>query len=121
MLFRSPLFNAESFFDDVSFRGLLTEAGPKGAEVTATDAGYLCELDMPGVLKEDVEVKLHNRYLSVKGVRKRSRGEQIYKQDFLLPDLATGEGGVEASLECGVLRIKIAKKALPAPVKIDIS
>jgi HSP20 family protein len=88
------------------------------ADVVETDDAYVIEIELPGVRREDVDVKLNGNELVVTGElkerkreglfrrRTRRRGEFDYR--ITLPgDLKADE--VEASLAYGVLKVYVPK------------
>jgi len=100
-------------------------------EVKETDAGYVLTADLPGVKESDLDISLHNRVLTVSGIRQaeeRKEGDTYYvyerqygsfSRSFSLPEEANGES-VEAKMQDGVLTLNISKKAESKPRKISI-
>ena len=71
-----------------------------------TDDGYLLELLVPGLSKEDLSVKIINGKLKVNGENEDSRWTPKFDMTFNLPKDADAKK-VEASVENGVLTVKI--------------
>ena len=100
------------------------------ADVEETDDAYLVEIELPGVKKEDIEVELSGRRLTVKGERKererkgtlrrRARTVGRFRYELILPsDL--DDTAAESSLKDGVLSVRIPKHAEERPKRISVS
>jgi HSP20 family protein len=70
-----------------------------------TDDGYLLELPVPGLSKENLSVKIVNGKLKVKGEKEDHRWTPSFDMTFDLPKDADTKK-VEASVENGVLIVK---------------
>jgi HSP20 family protein len=94
---------------------------------------YLIKADLPGVDKEDIDVKLENGMLSIRGEKhtetetdnggKRHRRERFhgtFSRSFTLPD-SVDEDNVDASYKDGVLTLAIPKVEKAKPKSIDIN
>jgi HSP20 family protein len=100
-------------------------------DIREADHNLVLSAELPGVSPNDVEVRLENNTLYLKGERKLEAHEQSYHQiervygpfarAFTLPD-SVDPNNVEAELKDGVLIIKLAKReeAKPRTVKIQI-
>lgn len=92
---------------------------------------YVIEADLPGVKKDAIEVSMENGTLTIKGERKEenktegssyTRTERVYGsfyRKFSLPDTADAEN-ISASFDSGVLKLRIPKKEISKPKRIDI-
>jgi len=143
--FRSPLADVailqnrlNSIFNDF--------ARPDEAQETLTAANFIpavdiyeddqklvLKLEVPGVRQEDLDVRLENQTLTVKGERKFESEEKqenfhrierrfgTFARSFTLP-VTVDTSSVAAKYEHGVLAIQLAKKeaAKPKQVKIEI-
>jgi len=100
------------------------------ADVTETETGYVVELDVPGVRREDVTVDLTGTDLSITGelkerekvglFRHRTRRTGKFSYRVSLPrDLDADK--VEAKLADGVLTVTVAKKDAAKPRRIEIT
>lgn len=88
------------------------------ADVEETADAYLVEIELPGVKREDIDIEVAGRHVSVRGERKerqrvgilrrreRTVGRFIYEVDLTG---SVDEDGVEAHLEEGVLSIRLPK------------
>ena len=131
---RNQIFDVDSFFNDF-FHGFgkpsLREkqadslAGMR-VDVHETDDAFEIHADLPGVKKDDIDVRLENDVLTVsatKNVEKeeKKKGKVIYRErssgvlsrSFHVNPGTTHED-VQANFEDGVLTLSVAKKnALP--------
>jgi HSP20 family protein len=100
------------------------------AEIYEDDAELVIEIDLPGVLQEDIQVRIEEHTLLVSGERKAQitdthstqRCERTYgsfSREFALPG-SFDESRTQASCELGVLQIRLQKKPHQAPRRIDV-
>ena len=93
---------------------------------------YLIKADLPGVDKKDIEVKLENGILSIRGEKKseketgkgtkQHRMERFhgsFARSFTLPEAVKADE-VDASFKDGVLSLTIPKEEESKPKAIDI-
>ncbi len=93
---------------------------------------YVIKADLPGVDKKDIDVKLENGVISIRGEKqteketgkgtKRHRTERFhgsFARSFTLPDAVKDER-VEANYKDGVLSLVIPKAEEAKPKSIDI-
>jgi HSP20 family protein len=100
-------------------------------DIEEQDDKYLIKADLPGVDKKDIDVKLENGTLSIRGEKrleseskegKRHRTERFhgtFARSFTLPDLVDADK-VDASYRDGVLTLHIPKMEQAKPKSIDI-
>jgi HSP20 family protein len=98
------------------------------ADVRATSASYVIELDVPGMSDKEIEVTLEDRHLSLKGERKAVEGDGYTRQErpsgafervFHLPEDAD-VGRIEARAKNGVLTVEIPKRESARPKTIAV-
>src|SRR4051794_33372905 len=86
------------------------------------------EAEMPGVLEKDLEVTVHGDVLSIKAQRHEPEGRKYlfngrifgrFERAVALPE-PVDTGAIEATLEGGVLRLSLPKKAEARPKKIAV-
>jgi len=91
------------------------------------------KLEVPGIKQEDLDVRVENQTLTVKGERKFEKNEKeenfhrierrygTFARTFTLPQ-TVDTNAPKASYEHGVLTISLPKKeaAKPKPVKVEI-
>jgi HSP20 family protein len=90
------------------------------------------KLEIPGIKQEDVDVRLENNTLTVRGERnfeKEEKEENFHRierrygsfaRSFTLPSTLDTEN-VQASYENGVLKIELAKRAEAKPKQIKVN
>ncbi|PYS20359.1 MAG: molecular chaperone [Acidobacteria bacterium] len=90
------------------------------------------KLEIPGINQEDVDVRLENNTLTVRGERKFEKEEKeenfhrierrygSFARSFTLPSTLDSEN-VQASYDNGVLKIELAKRAEAKPKQIKVN
>ena len=93
-------------------------------ETHETENTYFFNIDLPGVLKDDVSLEVNEGILRISAQRKDvfETGKTYSKTErsFSLPKDANSEA-IEAHLENGVLSLSIQKEQKLAPKKIEIT
>lgn len=143
--FRSPLADVavlqnrlNSIFSDFARPEGEQEALAMGNFIPPVDVyedahQMVLKLEVPGIRQEDLDVRVENQTLTVKGERKFASNEKeenfhrierrygSFTRSFTLPQ-TVDSGAVTASYEYGVLSISLAKKeaAKPKQVKVEI-
>lgn len=111
MNFPTIFKNFDQQFDDMFYNTF-------NYDVENLEDKYVVYMDVPGVLKEDVSIKLLNGLLTVVAERKGKRAS-TFRNTFKMPNNASNE--VDATLDNGVLTVTIPKsetaKAKLIPVK----
>ena len=100
------------------------------ADLEETDDAYLVEIELPGVKRDDVAVEVAGRRLTVSGERKerqrvgilrrRTRTVGRFHYEVVLPG-DVEEEGVTASMEEGVLTLRVPKPASERPRRIAVT
>lgn len=121
----SDLF--DSFFDGGAPRTRPAWHAP--ASVWEQNDRFHVELDLPGVLQEDLELTFEKGSLSITAERKAPEGERTNWHDergygkvtriVSLPDSADAEN-IQAELVNGVLHVSVPKKPEAQPRRIDV-
>jgi HSP20 family protein len=102
-------------------------------DIYEDDQKLLLKLEIPGVKQDDLDVKLENQTLTIRGERKFESEENLdnyhrierrygsFARSFTLP-VTVDTASVGATYENGVLAIHLAKKeaAKPKQIKIEI-
>ena len=90
------------------------------------------KLEIPGVNQEDVDVRLENNTLTIRGERKFEKEEKeenfhrierrygSFARSFVLPNTIDTEN-VQAGYENGVLKIELSKRAEAKPKQIKVN
>ncbi len=99
------------------------------ADVEETDEAYVVEVELPGVKRDDVSVEVVGRRVTVSGERKerervgilrrRTRTVGQFHYEVVLPGDVDDEG-VSASMDEGVLTVRVPKPASEKPRRIPI-
>jgi HSP20 family protein len=99
------------------------------ADVSETEDAYLVEIDLPGVDRDDVDIEVVGNELTISGEIKQKEREGLFRKrtrrlgefEFraMLPRNVDPDG-IEASLEDGVLSVRIAKTDQARPKRIEI-
>ena len=128
-----PSVFTDRFFDDMfnlSFPELT--ANTRKARVPAmkvdileTEDGFALDLELPGFKKEDVSVKLSDGYMTVTASRnedkeEKAEGKVIRKERYsgsvsrsFFVGKQVSEDLIKAKFEDGILKLSVAKPALP--------
>ena len=118
----SKQFNTDLSFADWS----------PSVDIEEKEDKYLIKADLPGVDKNDIEVKLENGVLSIRGEKRsesetgegtkhhrRERFRGSFARSFTLPDAVKVED-IDASYRDGVLSLTIPKAENVKPKTVDI-
>lgn len=104
------------------------------ADVYEDEHSITLKLEVPGVSEKDLDIRLENNTLTVRGERKLEKEEKeenfhriersfgSFVRAFTLPNTVSTEN-VGASYENGVLKIQLAKReeAKPKQIKVNVS
>jgi HSP20 family protein len=92
---------------------------------------YALSADIPGVSEQDVTIEVEDNVLRISGERKSERKESqegyyryerasgAFSRSLRLPE-GTDPQAIEATIEQGVLRVKVPKPAVLAPHKVEV-
>ncbi len=101
-------------------------------DVVETEEAFLFEFDIPGVVKDDIHVNLHDGVLAVSGERNSRELEENddvvrmerftghFYRSFAVPS-AIDDKKIEANYSNGVLSLRLPKAEESKPRKIKIS
>jgi len=122
------------FQDSVS--RLLSETGVRpwtpGVDIVETANDLVLKADVPGIEMKDIDIRLENGTLTIKGERKFEKDDKTsgyhriersygsFARTFALPDTVDAER-VEAAYKDGVLTITIPKKEMAKPRSIKVA
>lgn len=130
-----PDFPTLRFFDDAVSRLLEPSAQRPWApavDIVETPDALVLKADLPEVDAKNVDVRMENGTLTLKGERKFEdeqkgrayhrieRGYGSFMRAFSLPDTVDGEN-VKAEYKNGVLTITLPKKEVAKPRQIKVS
>ncbi len=100
-------------------------------DIFETDKGYEIEAEVPGMKKEDIEVNVTDRVLTIKGEKVDERKEEkkgarilersygVFERSFTLPEDADPDK-IEAKYDNGVLKLLIPKRPESKSKKVKI-
>jgi len=122
-----------SFFQDFAAEGNAEAAGKFIPAVDIYDDGekVVVKLEIPGVKEEDVDIRVENQTLSVRGERKFEAEEKqenfkrverhygSFHRSFTLP-ISVDTESIAATYDAGVLKLELKKKASAQPRQIKI-
>ncbi len=92
------------------------------SNVSEDEKSYTISAEVPGMDKGDIDITVHEGRLQIKGEKKaeteEKKGKLIrreysassFSREFELPENSDEAGDIEASLDNGVLKVKIPKK-----------
>ena len=90
------------------------------ADYYETEGGFALEVELPGVKKEDMDIQVEKNILTVKATRARKDEKFTYERSFRLADDINTDN-IKVSLENGILKFDLTKKAQAAARKITIA
>ncbi len=115
-----------------SEEGLSTSTFVPPVDIYEDEHNITLKLEVPGIEQKDIDVRLENNTLTVRGERKFEKEEKeenfhrverrygSFYRAFTLPNTVDAEN-VNADYENGVLKIKLAKKAEAKPKQIKVN
>lgn len=126
----------DRFFDD-NFFGEAREAAAAlrspALDVIESEASYTVKLDMPGVAKDAVKVNIDGRRISIDAEQRKDDekkdGERViyrertvsrFSRSFTLPQ-EISQSDSSASLEHGVLTLKLAKRSASTGSQLTVN
>lgn len=130
----NSLNNVSDFIDhlfDGSFRGDIRHDYIPAADIKETEKAYVISMDVPGMAKNELNIKLENNVLSISGEKKVEEEKEndkyhlierrigSFERSFRLPD-DVDDNKISASVENGILQVEIQKSAKALPKTIDI-
>ena len=132
-IFRNRMNSVFGTSDRPSFPGQIWTASETYPRTNLTDTGDNLEViaELPGIAKEDLNVKIQGNYLEISGTRKSDvpdgysvhrteRGAASFSRSFTLP-YEVDAAKVEATLKDGLLRMKLPKSEAAKPRQIAIN
>ena len=100
------------------------------ADLSETDDGYVWEVELPGVKREDISIEVTGNQLTISGefkekekrgpLRSRTRRVGRFEYRTFLPQDVDADK-VTASLAEGVLSVSVPKSATAKPRKVEIT
>jgi HSP20 family protein len=123
-----------SLFQDIAGDGnaVTTASFIPAVDVFENGEKVVLKLDIPGIKEDDLDIRVENQALTVRGERKFEKEEKeenfhrierrygSFYRSFSLPTTVDTEN-VQASYEAGVLRLELKKKASAQPRQIKVN
>ena len=115
--FRRSLFNVEPFW-----RGEMSWGKAPAVDIADTAKAYEITAELPGMDEKNIEVKLVNGTLTIKGEKQEEKEEKkkdyylnerrfgSFERSFAVPE-SVDEAKIEAAFKKGVLTVTLPKKA----------
>ena len=120
-LFPTAFYGIQNFLDNLNnasnAQGECTYT-PK-ADYYEVENGFMLEVELPGVKKEDLDIQIEKNIITVMATRTRQDSKFTYERSFRLADDIDTEK-IKVSLENGVLAFSLAKKQQAAARKLTI-
>jgi HSP20 family protein len=119
-------------FSEGQDESLTTSSFAPAVDVYEDEHSFTLKLEVPGIDEKDIDVRVENHTLTVRGERKFEQDEKeenyrrverqygSFTRTFTLPNTVDNET-VSANYDKGVLKIKLAKKAEAKPKQIKIN
>jgi HSP20 family protein len=115
-------FGRSLFAAEPQFRRQMTWPKMPAVDVVESEKGYEITADLPGMEEKDIEIKVTDGILTMKGERQEEKEEKkkdyylqersfgSFQRSFELPESVDADK-IEASFRKGVLTVKLPKKA----------
>ena len=119
-------------FSEGREEGLITTAFAPAVDVYEDEHNVTLKIEVPGIEEKDIDVRIENNTLTVRGERKFEKDEKeenylrverqygSFTRTFTLPNTVETEN-VSANYDKGVLKIKLAKRAEAKPKQIKVN
>jgi HSP20 family protein len=100
-------------------------------DLVEEDKAFVLKAEMPGVKAEEVDVKLDGNVLTIRGERKYEQADAkagyrrierrfgTFQRAFSLPN-TVAFADIEATLDAGILTVRVPKKESPQPRKVQV-
>src|SRR5438477_2547049 len=122
----------ESYSPEGPEEALTTTSFAPPVDIYEDEHNITLKMEVPGIDEKDIDVRIENNTLTVRGERKFEKEEKeenfrrverqygSFTRSFTLPN-SVDTGQVGATYDNGVLKIKLAKKAEAKPKQIKIN
>jgi len=112
--------------------GLTTAAFAPAVDIYEDEHNITLKVEVPGIEEKDIDVRLENNTLTIRGERKFEKEEKeenyrrverqygSFSRSFTLPPIVDTEN-VQAGYDKGVLEISLGKKAEAKPKQIKVN
>lgn len=117
-IFPTPFFQLNDFLNSFGTESVQNKNAPVSS-INEKENGYEVEVELPGVRKENIEIRIEKNLLSISATRKKGEMEFSYKRDFKISD-EIDSNEIKASFENGLLVLELTKKKESEAKKIEI-
>ena len=117
-IFPTPFFQLKDFLNSFETESVQNKNAPVSS-INEKENGYEVEVELPGVRKENIEIRIEKNLLSISATRKKGEMEFSYKRDFKISD-EIDSNEIKASFENGLLVLELTKKKESEAKKIEI-
>ncbi|MBP1996559.1 Hsp20/alpha crystallin family protein [Paenibacillus eucommiae] len=126
-LFGQMLKSFNEVFDPNALAPLHGNTRSFRTDIREKEYAYLIEAELPGFTKEDIEIDVNDKYLTIRAARNQVEEEKDEKGTIIRRERHYGqfarqfyvenieEDGIKAKLEDGVLKLDIPKKVKKEP------
>lgn len=117
----ATFYGIQDFLDSLNADNARGECNytPK-AEYYEVENGFMLEVELPGVKKENIDIQVEKNIITVKATRERKDSKVTYERSFRLADEIDTEN-IQVSLENGILAFALCKKQQAAAKKLTIA
>ncbi|AWN82053.1 Hsp20/alpha crystallin family protein [Candidatus Cardinium hertigii] len=127
----NELFNNDFYTFPTSFAAGNEKSILPRTDISETDAAYCIEVELPGMQANDIELKIDNNILTIRGKKEettedkdknyymRERYYGIFQRSITLPSNISEEH-IDAQFDNGILCIRIPKREAGKTKKIEI-
>jgi HSP20 family protein len=111
--------------------GLTPAAWSPATDVVEDDTGYVVNVELPGMSKEDVKITMQDTLLTIRGEKKQEnegkekgyhrieRAYGAFQRCFTLPSAVDGSK-IEASFKDGILTVRLPRSEATKPKTIEV-
>lgn len=117
-IFPTSFFQLKDFLNSFGTESVQNKNAPVSS-INEKENGYEVEVELPGVRKENIEIRIEKNLLSISATRKKGEMEFSYKRDFKISD-EIDSNEIKASFENGLLVLELTKKKESEAKKIEI-
>lgn len=117
----ATFYGIQNFLDSLNAANAQGECNctPK-ADYYEVENGFMLEVELPGVKKENIDIQVEKNIVTVKATRERKDGKVTYERSFRLADDIDLEK-IGVTLENGVLAFSLVKKQQAAARKLTVA
>jgi len=116
----TAFYGIQNFIDSLNAANAQGECNytPK-AEYYEVENGFMLEVELPGVKKENLDLQVEKNILTVKATRERKDSKVTYERSFRLADDIDTDN-IKVSMENGILAFALAKKQQASARKLEV-